>query len=60
MEASTLPPTINQQTPDPDCPLDTVPNCARPGDIRHAMSNSMGFGGHNVSLILSRPDALEQ
>jgi 3-oxoacyl-[acyl-carrier-protein] synthase II len=60
MEASTLPPTINQQTPDPDCPLDTVPNSARPDEIRHAMSNSMGFGGHNVSLILSRPDAVGQ
>ncbi len=56
MQASVLPPTINQETPDPDCPLDTVPNVARPGEIRHAMSNSMGFGGHNVSLIFSRPD----
>jgi 3-oxoacyl-[acyl-carrier-protein] synthase II len=56
MRANLLPPTINQETPDPDCPLDTVPNEARPGEIRYAMSNSMGFGGHNVSLILARPD----
>ena len=52
MEAGLLPPTINQVTPDPDCALDTIPNVARPGTITRAMSNSMGFGGHNVSLIL--------
>jgi len=51
MNAGVLPPTINQVTPDPDCPLDTIPNTARAGEIRHAMSNSMGFGGHNVSLV---------
>ncbi len=56
MRANLLPPTINQETPDPDCPLDTVPNVARPGEIRYAMSNSMGFGGHNVSLVLALPD----
>jgi 3-oxoacyl-[acyl-carrier-protein] synthase II len=49
-----LPPTINQETPDPDCDLDTIPNVARKADIAIAMSNSMGFGGHNVSLILRR------
>jgi 3-oxoacyl-[acyl-carrier-protein] synthase II len=50
-----LPPTINQTTPDPDCDLDYIPNEARRVAIDHAMTNSMGFGGHNVSLILSRP-----
>ncbi|MDQ3541283.1 MAG: beta-ketoacyl-ACP synthase II [Chloroflexota bacterium] len=56
IRAGLLPPTINQETPDPDCALDTVPNTARPGEIRVAMSNSMGFGGHNVSLIFAAPD----
>jgi len=51
-----LPPTINQTTPDPDCDLDYIPNAARPVSIEHAMTNSMGFGGHNVSIILSRSD----
>lgn len=54
MEAGVLPPTINQETPDPDCDLDYVPNEAREADVAIAMSNSMGFGGHNVSLILKR------
>jgi 3-oxoacyl-[acyl-carrier-protein] synthase II len=50
-----LPPTINYNTPDPDCDLDCVPNVARPAELRHVLSNSMGFGGHNVALILSAP-----
>lgn len=46
-----LPPTINQETPDPECDLDYVPNEARPFKGDYAMSNSFGFGGHNVALV---------
>ena len=48
-----LPPTINYETPDPDCDLDYVPNKARPAKLQHVLSNSFGFGGTNASLILS-------
>lgn len=47
-----IPPTINQQYPDPECDLDYVPNVARAGQVRVAISNSLGFGGHNASLVL--------
>lgn len=56
IEDSIIPPTINQEVPDPDCDLDNVPNDARRKDIRYVMSNSMGFGGHNAVLILARFD----
>jgi len=49
-----LPPTINYSTPDPECDLDYVPNEPREGSFNHVLSNSFGFGGHNVSLVLSR------
>ena len=49
-----LPPTINYETPDPDCTLDYIPNEPRESKIDHALNNSFGFGGQNVTLCLSR------
>ncbi|MFP6570024.1 MAG: beta-ketoacyl-ACP synthase II [Dehalococcoidia bacterium] len=48
---SAIPPTINLQNPDPECDLDYTPNLVRRGVIRTTMSNSLGFGGHNASLL---------
>ena len=49
-----LPPTINHETPDPDCDLDYVPNQARPNQVQHVLSNSFGFGGTNATLVFSK------
>ena len=57
LEHQRIPPTINYQVPDPAIPLDVVPNIARDAKVRHALSNSFGFGGQNVSLVMSREPA---
>ena len=52
---SIIPPTINYTTPDPECgELDFTPNCAKKREVRAALSNSAGFGGHNVSIAVKR------
>src|SRR5262249_9021807 len=57
LEHQRLPPTINYNIPDPTIPLDGVPNVARDAKVRHALSNSFGFGGQSVSLVMSREPA---
>jgi len=51
---SVIPPTINYENPDPDCDLDYVPNSARKHAVEVCLSNSLGFGGHNATLIVSK------
>jgi 3-oxoacyl-[acyl-carrier-protein] synthase II len=52
-----LPPTINQETPDPECDLDYIPNHMRKAGVQHALSNSFGFGGTNAALLFKRWDS---
>jgi 3-oxoacyl-[acyl-carrier-protein] synthase II len=54
MRNGLIPPTVNLDTPDPDCDLDYVPNVARQQKVDIAMSNSFGFGGHNASLVVAK------
>ena len=51
-----VPPTINQTTPDPECDLDYIPNVARDHEVKIAVSNSFGFGGHNACIVIRRWD----
>jgi 3-oxoacyl-[acyl-carrier-protein] synthase II len=54
IEREMIPPTINYEFPDPECDLDYVPNKARPKKINVALSNSLGFGGHNATLVVKK------
>jgi len=54
MRDKIVPPTINYSTPDPDCDLDYVPNQAREVEVNVALSNSFGFGGQNVALVVRK------
>jgi 3-oxoacyl-[acyl-carrier-protein] synthase II len=56
LERGVLPPTINQETPDPECDLDYVPNVAREEQVEIGVSNSFGFGGHNACVVFRRWD----
>jgi 3-oxoacyl-[acyl-carrier-protein] synthase II len=49
-----LPPTINQEKPDPECDLDYIPNQMRKATVEYALSNSFGFGGTNAALLFKR------
>ena len=49
-----IPATINYEIPDPECDLDIVPNVGREQEIEYAMSNSLGFGGHNATILLKK------
>jgi 3-oxoacyl-[acyl-carrier-protein] synthase II len=57
LEHQRIPPTINHQVPDPAIPLDVVPNAALDARVTRAISNSFGFGGQNVCLVMTREPA---
>ncbi len=57
METGVIPPTINQEVPDPDCDLNCAPNVKLERDVQASLTNSFGFGGHNVTLALGRHSA---
>jgi 3-oxoacyl-[acyl-carrier-protein] synthase II len=54
MENKTIHPTINYETPDPECDLDYVPNTPRQAEVTCALSNSLGFGGHNAVVVVKK------
>ena len=54
IQTGVVPPTINYKVPDEECDLDIVPNEPRKAEIQYAMSNSLGFGGHNASIIFKK------
>ena len=56
LQRGILPPTINYETPDPQCDLDYIPNEARPQQVEIGVSNSFGFGGHNACVVFRRWD----
>ena len=56
MNGGFIHPTINYETPDPECDLDYVPNTAREQQITCALSNSLGFGGHNATVVIKKYD----
>ena len=56
VNTNTLPPTINYESPDPECDLDYVPNESRPAEVKVGVSNSFGFGGHNACIVIRELD----
>lgn len=60
LDQQIIPPTINQEHPDPQCDLDYVPNIARPAAVQVALTHSSGFGGVNTALVLAQPDWLDK